>query len=165
MRESCKRNRRWSVLVGACLALLFYWCAAKGPAGLSIADQPDLQRVIIVFGAYLPTGEQDLWQFVLEFYLEALVKSGLAAKAQLVHVCLNSMSATELHLGSAFVRSIIPRAIVTANLGNEFEYRGVWQAWQYGVSYHNAGQGESTSVLYYHSKGMTHGGYMDLLSQ
>ena len=96
---------------------------------------------------------------MLDYYLGVLKTSGLAEAATIVHICINSESAAVVREASQIVNSALPNAIVTAVVGNEFEYRGVWQTWTYGRDSTNMGAG-NTVILYFHSKGVTQVSYI-----
>ena len=95
-----------------------------GPAGTSLPELGPEHRIVVVFGAHLLVGKRDLWKFVLDYYLRTLKTTGLEARAERIHVCLNSDTQEELRLGKDFVLSYLPNAVVTAAIGNEYEYRG-----------------------------------------
>ena len=108
------------------------------------------------------------WRLLLSAQLQNLVDNGLAAECALIVVCLSSdlddangpsKSSGVFTEATALVRTILPHALIFPAAANTFEYPGLFQMWQAGQFLARAElEPDRHLMLYFHSKGMVHGG-------
>lgn len=114
-------------------------------------------QIFVVYSAFINTMNSN-WKILIQLQLENLLALGIPQVATEIFIFLSTHASEENkeHLfaaTAATIKAIIPKAVISTNSRNRWEFPAIQKVWLLGQSIPKESRKHSF-ILYFHSKGM-----------